>query len=75
MGLLIDSQDMVGDMASIIDERLAAVTYRVIVNDQGNLEWHGRINGEEVIETSEPLASAWLRFKAWFMRIAPERQL
>ena len=65
---------MVGDMASIVDARLAAVTYRVIVNDKGNLEWHERINGEEVIETREPLTSPWLRFKAWFMRIAPERQ-
>jgi len=75
MGLLIDSQEMVGDLTYDVDERLAAVSYRVTVNDQGSLEWHGRINGEDVIETREPLASPWLRFKAWFMRIAPERQL
>jgi putative cardiolipin synthase len=75
MGLLIDSQEMVGDLTYDVDERLAALSYRVTVNDQGNLEWHGRINGEDVIETREPLASPWLRFKAWFMRIAPERQL
>ncbi len=75
MGLLIDSEDMVVELTYDIDERLAAVTYRVIVNDEGDLEWRGRINGEEVIETREPLTSPWLRFKAWFMRIAPERQL
>jgi len=75
MGLLIDSEEMVGDFSSGVDERLAAVAWRVILNENGKLEWHGRINGEEVIETKEPLTSPWLRFKAWFLRIAPESQL
>jgi putative cardiolipin synthase len=75
MGLLIDSEDMVGDLISDADERLAAVAYRVVLNKKGKLEWHGRINGEEVIETKEPLTSPWLRFKAGFLRIAPESQL
>ena len=75
MGLLIDSEDMVGNYTSAIDERLAAIAWRVLLNDKGKLEWHGRINGEEVIETKEPLAGPWLRFKAWFMKIAPESQL
>ena len=75
MGLLIDSEDMVGGYTSDIDARLAAIAWRVLLNEKGNLEWHGRINGEEVVETKEPLTSPWLRFKAWFMRIAPESQL
>jgi len=75
MGLIIDSEEMVGGMTSHVDDRLTAVAYRVLVNEKGKLEWHGRINGEEVIETKEPLTSSWLRFKAWFMRIAPESQL
>ena len=75
MGLLIDSEDMVGDYTSDIDARLAAIAWRVLLNEKGDLEWRGRINGEEVIETKEPLAGPWLRFKAWFMKIAPESQL
>ena len=75
MGLLIDSEELVDGITSRVDERLASVAYRVVVNEKGKLEWHGRINGEEVIETKEPLAGPWLRFKAWFMRIAPESQL
>lgn len=75
MGLLIDSEDMVADYTSDIDARLATIAWRVLLNEKGNLEWHGRINGEEVIMTKEPLAGPWLRFKAWFMRIAPESQL
>jgi len=75
MGLLIDSAKMIAENHSDSDAILAAVTYRVLLNEDGDLEWHGRINGEEVIETKEPDTSAWLRFKAWFMKIAPESQL
>ena len=75
MGLLIDSKKMIDSLNIKPDERLANLTYRVLLNEEGELEWHGRINGEEVIETKEPLTSTWLRLKAWFMRITPESQL
>jgi len=39
------------------------------------IRWHAVIDGETVIETNEPQAGTWLRFKAWFMKIAPESQL
>jgi len=45
------------------------------VNESGDLEWRCRIDGQEVIERKEPLTSGWLRFKAWFLKIAPESQL
>ena len=75
MGLLIDSPEIVSAFTDRADERLSNIAYRVLLNDKGQLEWHGRINGEDVVETHEPLASPWLRFKAWFMKIAPENQL
>jgi putative cardiolipin synthase len=75
MGLLIDSPEIVSGFTDRADERLANLAYRVVLNDQGQLEWHGRVDGEDVIETHEPLASPWLRFKAWILRIAPESQL
>ncbi len=75
MGLLIDSPEIVGGITDNADEKLRAIAYRVVLNDKGRLEWHGRIDGEDVVETHEPLTSPWLRFKAWFMRIAPESQL
>ncbi len=64
-----------GDGISDLDEELSNVSYRVLLNEEGELEWHGRIKGEEVKETKEPLTSSWLRFKAWFFKIAPESQL
>jgi putative cardiolipin synthase len=75
MGLLIDSEDLIAYMVPDPEAKLEQITYRVVLNEDDELEWHGLINGEKVIETTEPLASPWLRFKAWFLRIAPESQL
>jgi putative cardiolipin synthase len=75
MGLLIDSEELIAYMLPDPDAKLAQLTYRVLLNEDGDLEWHGRIDGTEVVETREPDTSAWLRFKAWFMKIAPESQL
>jgi putative cardiolipin synthase len=75
MGLLIDSAKMIADNHAQMEDKIAALTYRVLLNEDGDLEWHGRVNGEDVVLTKEPDTSAWLRFKAWFMKIAPESQL
>ncbi len=64
MGLLIDSQEMITYLTPDPGERLSKLTYRVLLNEDGELEWHARINGEEVIETKEPLTSSWLRLNA-----------
>ena len=75
MGLLIDCEPMVSQDTKNRDERLATFTYRVMENDKGKLEWHGRIDDKDVVETKEPLTGWWLRFKAWCLKIAPESQL
>ena len=75
MGLLIDSEDMVGEMADAIDKSIAEKTYRVHTNEAGELEWRAIIDDKEVVETREPLTSWWLRTKAWFFKLAPESQL
>jgi hypothetical protein len=62
----------VSEYAACAAERYA---YRIIVNDDGDLEWHCIIDNQKVVETKEPLTSGWLRFKAWFSKIAPESQL
>lgn len=75
VGLLIDSEALVADLTQDEEQGLATLTYRVLINEKGKLEWHSLIDGQEVVTTKEPLASGWLRFKAWFMKIAPEGQL
>ena len=73
--LLIDCEPLARGIAGRIDELLPEVAYRVVENEAGRLEWHGRIDGRNVIETSEPLAGGWRKFKAWFFKIVPDRQL
>jgi putative cardiolipin synthase len=75
MGLLIDSPEFASGMADAVAERLSTAAYRLVENKNGKLEWHARIDGEEVIETKEPLTSRWRRFQAWFMKIVPDSQL
>ena len=75
MGLLIDSEEMIDYITPDPGVRLTKVAYRVLLNEDGELEWHGRVNGEEVIETREPGTSSWLRFKAWLSKLVPESQL
>jgi putative cardiolipin synthase len=74
-GLIIDSEPLARGIAERIQELLPDIAYRVIENESGKLEWHGRIDNRDVVETSEPLASRWRRIKAWFMKIVPDQQL
>jgi putative cardiolipin synthase len=75
MGLLIDSLEMGERVNEEIRKRIESIGYRVKMDDEGHLSWHATIDGKEVVETKEPQTSAWDRFKAWFLKIAPERQL
>lgn len=75
MGLLINSPELSELLAEIVLEQLPNIAYRVKLDEKGDLVWHGIIDGEEVVETTEPQTSSWLRFKAWFLKIAPEKQL
>ncbi len=75
MGLLIDSPELAEQIAKGLDKDLPNVAYRVVAGDRKLMEWHAMIDGQPSIEHSEPLSSRWRRFKAWFLRIAPEGQL
>ena len=75
MGLLIDSPEFADGMAVAVEEGLATATYRLTKNNRGKLEWHAIIDGEDIIETNEPLTNWRRRFYAWFMKIVPDSQL
>jgi len=75
MGVLIDSAELVGGMVAGAEERLAAIFYKVILNEDNKLEWHGVIDGQPVVKTKEPDTSFFKRFSAWFLKIVPESQL
>ena len=74
-GVLIDSKDLSGGLAEGFFLNLPSFAYRVTVNEKGKLRWTTLVDGKQVVETSEPQASRWRRFKAVIMRILPEGQL
>jgi putative cardiolipin synthase len=75
MGMVIKSPDMASLLATAVLEDLPEFAYRVELQDNGKLNWHGVIDGVEVVETKEPLTTGGQRFKAWLMKIVPEQQL
>ena len=75
MGLLIDSPELSGSLVDGFLQRLPTIGWQVKLQPDGDLVWHGMIDGEQVMETTEPQTSEWQRFKAWFLKIAPESQL
>jgi len=75
VGVLIDSTALAESLAQDFFKHLPSFAYRVTENEQGKLRWTGLIEGKEVIETRDPQAGWWLRFKAWLFRIFPEGQL
>ncbi|MDX1403595.1 MAG: phospholipase D family protein [Woeseiaceae bacterium] len=67
-----------GLAAEIVDRVIAALpqqAFEVFLDDDGDLRWKGLDNGEPVIVAHEPQTSAWHRFTAGFLRIAPNSQL
>jgi putative cardiolipin synthase len=75
MGLLIDSPELGERLTESSRKRIPMIAYRVKMDEEGDLSWHATIDGKEVVETTEPQTSGWDRFKAWFLKIAPEKQL
>ena len=75
MGVLIENQALAGRMTERLLSTLPSFAYRVTQNEKGRLRWTTIIDGNEVVEKSEPQAGKWLRFKAFLMRILPEGQL
>ena len=75
MGVLIDNAELSGGLAEKFFQNLPSFAYRVTENENGKLRWTTVIDGEKIVETSEPQASRWLRFKAFLFKIFPEGQL
>ena len=74
-GVLIDNEPLADQLSERLLDRLPSFAYRVTENEKGKLRWTVQIDGKQVVEKNEPQAGAWLRFKAWLYRAAPEGQL
>ena len=76
MGLFLDSPEYSGQYADQLEADLRSYTYRVVLDDDGRLEW--RYYGDAELSTlhSEPQGSFWRRLGAGFYGVLPlENQL
>ena len=75
MGVMIDSEPLAKLAVENSLDAVPGMAYHLKLDEKGRIRWHATIDGQEVVETKEPNTSAWMRFKAWFLKIAPEKQL
>ena len=75
MGILVNSSELAGELADLILEDLDEFAYRVELDESGKITWRGTIDGVEVVETKEPQTTGGQRFKAFMLKIVPDKQL
>ncbi len=77
LGTVIDSPQLARELKRVIDLDRLQSSYRVRMSaDGGRLEWLGLDDDGEMVLTSEPDASAWLRLKTWLLSpLVPESLL
>jgi len=73
LGVIIRSPPLASAVAERIDMKLDAVTYEVVLNENGGLTWIDRSGDEPVMFYTEPDTGFWRRFGVQFMRILPVR--
>ena len=74
MGIMISSADLGKYAAENSMANMPTMAYQLKLDDN-KISWHATIDGQAVTETKEPLTTGWRRFQAWFLKIAPEKQL
>ena len=76
-GAVIDCPEIAREIIRVIDIDRLQSAYQVRLAKNGNgIEWLGMDDDKEVILTTEPDTSLWLRFKAWLLSpLVPEEQL
>ncbi|WP_170603467.1 phospholipase D family protein [Ruegeria arenilitoris] len=72
MGILIDSPSLTAQTMGALNEVLPAYTYRVTLENAGQLKWQTRDEDGTILEyDSEPTGSAWDHIVSGFLAILP----
>ncbi len=76
MGMFLHSPEAAARFAEQVDSDLAPFTYRVVLDDDGQLEWRYEGGSEVATEKAEPQAGFWRNFAVGIYRLLPiENQL
>jgi len=76
MGLFLHSVEVASEFAKQIDADLPPYTYRLVLDEDGRIEWRYKGGSQVVTYNREPDTGFWRRFKATLYRLLPiESQL
>jgi putative cardiolipin synthase len=76
LGVYFESPEYAAFLVETFEKNAMTKGYRVLLTDEGELEWITLQNGKEVRYDQEPEAGFWKRFSADFLSIfVPESQL
>jgi len=71
VGLLVHSPELGEKLASLIESDLAPQNSYALRLKGNDVEWVCEEGGAQKTYSSDPLASPWLRFEAWFLGLLP----
>ena len=71
MGIVVDSGDLAGSMATSIHDSLPDLAYKLQLSPRGRLQWLLRASGGDEIITTEPRTTIWRRFLTKLMSFLP----
>lgn len=71
IGLLIYSHEINQQLESLFNQWTLPKSAWEVSIDDNKLVWRADDNGTPIVQTTEPKASAWLRFKVWVMSWLP----
>ena len=76
-GAVIESPELARELIRVIDIDRLQSAYRVVLSRSGSgLEWLSMDDDKEMVLTTEPDTSFWVRLKAWLLSpLVPEEQL
>jgi putative cardiolipin synthase len=76
LGAVIDSPQLARELLRVIDIDRLQSAYRMRLKEGGGVEWTSAEGDNVKVLTSDPDASAWLRFKMWLLTpFVPEELL
>ena len=75
IGVMIDSPKLAATLMEDIEDGFDREVYRLELEAERDLIWHGRYKGEAVELTRNPQASWWRHFTVNLFKILPEGQL
>jgi putative cardiolipin synthase len=71
-GLYVESPELTAQVVAWMDEGvLPENSYRVLLDEDGDLQWVTEYDGEEVRFDTDPESTGWQRFATGFIRILP----